>query len=129
MKRFKHTPKHRRNREPIRRKKCPCCDQFWPIGECSPKFDAHIEGYSLPFVVGAFVASYGAIHLRFTWPYKQHTVFVQPSFKDFDGVAKVPRMNCKKKTIDVMRQQFSFPINYCPMCGRKFKNSRSKLWR
>ena len=128
----KHTPKHRKNRESIRRKYCPICDAFWPIGECSPKFGAHIQGYSLPFMVEACVASYGAMLLRFTWPYKPHTVYVQPTFKDVCDLGEsfgVPLMNYQKKVIDVTRQQFAFPINYCPICGRKFKNSRSKLWR
>lgn len=131
----RHAPKHQRSRETIRRKWCPFCDGMEAIASMVPSFGIYAEGQKLPFRVDVVerAAPMGVLAVRFTFPDKTYRVFKQPEY-DFDYLnSKDPAypvyMDAMTKTIEQRKQQFAFPINHCPMCGRKFKNNRSKLWR
>ena len=133
----RHAPKHQRPRETIRRKRCPFCDGMGAIASMVPSFGIYAEGQELPFRVDVAIVeerfvSMGVLVVRFTFPDKTYRVFKQPEYS-FDYLnSKDPAypvyMDAMTKTIEQRKQQFAFPIKYCPKCGRKFKNNRSKLW-
>ena len=128
----KHQPKFRRTREKLTRNVCAYCDIGYPIAEMQPDFGAHFEDRSLPFRVSVGVGGMyeGAIRIKYTVPYKSfhiRTLSVDDlSFLKHGGLCELPT---DTRVIEPQQQQFAFPIKYCPMCGRKFKNSRSKIWR
>ena len=129
----KHVPKHQRSRETIRRKRCPYCDSMKAIASMIPSFGIYAEGHELPFSVDVVEHAAPMGVLAVTFPDKTYRVFKQPEY-DFDYLnykdpAYPVYMDAMTKTIEQRKQQFAFPIKYCPKCGRKFKNNRSKLWR
>ena len=127
----KHAPKHQRHRASIRRGWCPYCDGMGVIASMQPNFGANIEGHSLPFTAAVMVSGYVAGHLlvTFTWPDREYQVFSMPDYERCFEISDTPHLAFDRKTIERKRQQFAFPIDYCPKCGRKFKNNRTKLWR
>lgn len=131
----RHAPKHQRPRETIRRARCPFCDGMNYIASMTPTFGIYAEGNSLPFRVDVLAEglSKGALLVRFTYPDKEYQVFKRPEldmrFLDYKDPTYPVYMDAVTKSIQRQRQQFAFPIDYCPKCGRKFKNNRQKLWR
>ena len=131
----RHAPKHRRQRESIRREWCPFCDGMRVVGEMRPNFGAHVEGFSLPFSVDVMASGFmsGKLIVTYTVPDRDYRVYEKPPFPDWlDDFSYDARRTAipdiKTKLVERKMQRFAFPINYCPMCGRDFKNNRQKLW-
>ena len=127
----KHAPKHQRSRETIFRKPCPYCDGLQSVERHSPNFGAYIKGHSLPFLTDLHVSGIcgGQMAITYTWPAREHIAYAFQGESLHKEITSIEARMISRELIQPQRQRFLLRIQHCPMCGRRFKNNRSKLWR
>ena len=128
----KHQPKFRHERETIRRKHCRFCDGFYNINDTPlvPEFGAYVKDHELPFKTDLHVSGTcgGEMAVTFTWPCKE---FMHYAFRNEGLTRAIPSIEARmisRELIQPRRQRFFIKVQHCPMCGRKFKNNRSRDW-